>query len=407
MKNDYDIIIVGGGPAGSAAALYLAEQNLQILLLEKESFKRDKTCGDAFSAYSVNRLNELGLTEKFLSLETEKITSILFSAPNGKSIALNTTEDTSGNVVTGYTCRRDKFDEMILREASSRVKVLTSCQVIDLTSEKQKITGVIVKKENGDILIFKSKIVIGADGYGSLIARKSDLANYTNNKNLLIAARGYYENVELLPGTIEMHYCRNLIPGYLWIFPSTNNSANVGVCIPKYLFKKNKITPSELLKQCLQKQPFIERFADATLQSRIESWPLPAGNSRKVFHKNGVLLIGDAAGLIDPLSGEGIGNAMTSAKIASETLKKLFSETEHPELHLNLFTHNLLQKMGRDFSLSGRLLQLMRYPSLINFVINKARKSEFVAQWLAAVVSDTSPRKDLYSIKTYLKLLFA
>ncbi|MCK5077453.1 MAG: NAD(P)/FAD-dependent oxidoreductase, partial [Calditrichia bacterium] len=309
------------------------------------------------------------------------------------------------NEICGYTVKRRDFDQMLFNAAKEKVETLEEHQVIDLLREGEQITGVVVKDKDEKISEISCKIVVGADGYNSIVAKKLNIFD-NDPAHWMISVRGYYKGVTGMSDAIEMHYCREVIPGYLWIFPCSGGMANVGVCLPKkYVLMKN-INLNKLMDDLTTKSSFKNRFKNAELIGKVKGWTLPVGTKKRQIHGNGFILTGDAAGLIDPFSGEGIGNALTSAKFASETFKKVFPENDFSAEALKEYPDKLWAKMSSEFGLSNKLIKLTRYPLLINFVLNRAIKSEFVANWLSGVVAETIPRNELTSVGTYFKLLF-
>lgn len=405
MKKDYDIIIVGGGPAGVATALYGKRLGFKILLIDKKKFPREKTCGDALSTYSIKRLEELNLLKKLHTIPSIKINHITFSAPNKKIVKLKTTPPGYEGEICGYVSKRFDFDNMLLQAAKEQVEVLEESKVEELILNGSQISGVIIKNKDNTKSEVTANIVVGADGYNSTVAKKAGVFD-NDSDHWMVSVRGYYKGVTGISNAIEMHYTKDVIPGYFWIFPSPYDSANVGVCLPKKYVVKKKINLNNLMQKIINSSSFKERFKNAEPIGKVTGWTLPVGTKKRKIHGNGYILVGDAAGLVDPFSGEGIGNALTSGKFAAECIKDIFSKEDFSAEAINIYPDKLWAKMSSEFSLSHKLIQLTRYPSLINFVINRAIKSEFVANWLSGVVAETIPRDELTSIGTYFKLLF-
>ena len=133
-------------------------------------------------------------------------------------------------------------------------------------------------------------------------------------KNTSVAIRCYYEGVKGLPDQIELHYVKEALPGYFWLFPAGNGLANIGIGLSKSDAKKEKRTLRQILEDVTQSEYFKDRFLNAKALEKPIGWNLPLGRIKRKNYGNGFMLLGDAAGLIDPFTGEGIGNAMVSAK---------------------------------------------------------------------------------------------
>ena len=320
LKNTYDIIIVGAGPAGSAASLYASKHGLKILLVDKESFPRDKICGDALSGKSVAVLRELNLLEKTQNLPGAHIQSIVFSSPDHTSFRLDLTKTSIKNIPKGFVIRRKNFDAFLFNEAKRRVTTtLENFTVTDLILEDGYVRGIKGnEKGNNEELYFHSNLVFGADGYKSIIARKCDLYEH-DPRHWVVALRCYYKNVADLTDQIELHYVDEVIPGYFWIFPLEEDYANVGIGILHEYKKRKNVDLKKSLEETIASEYFRDRFKNAEPLEKPMGWNLPVGSIRRKSYGDGFLLLGDAAGLIDPFTGEGIGNAMYSAKFAVQT----------------------------------------------------------------------------------------
>jgi flavin-dependent dehydrogenase len=363
-NNTYDIIIVGAGPAGSAAGLYASRHGLKTLLVDKESFPRDKICGDALSGKSVAVLRELDLLEKTQNLPGAHIQSIVFSSPDHTSFHIDLTKTSLKNIPKGFVIRRKNFDAFLFNEAKKAVTTtLQNFTVTDLIIEEGFVRGVKGKgKGNNEEVRFHSNIVLGADGYKSIVARKIGLYEH-DPKHWVVALRCYYKNVADLTDQIELHYVDEIIPGYFWI--------------------------------------------EAEPLEKPVGWNLPVGSKRRKSYANGLMLLGDAAGLIDPFTGEGIGNAMYSAKYAVQTVIEAQQANDYSEQFLSRFEDELWKAIGNELKVSTKLQKIGRSRFLLNLVINKAARNEEVSNIIAGMLANEVPRKRLANPLFYLKLLFS
>jgi flavin-dependent dehydrogenase len=254
---------------------------------------------------------------------------------------------------------------------------------------------------------FTGKIVFGADGYKSTVAQKLGLYHY-DTKHTLVALRAYYKNVSQMSDHIEIHFVKESLPGYFWIFPLTDGLANVGIGMKHYDIKKRKIDLFKVLDQVIESPNFRQRFAEAKLVDEVKGWNLPTGSIFRPNYTDGVLLIGDAAGLIDPFTGEGIGNAMTSAKIAVEVASGATKEKKSGRRRLEEYHHLLKETIGSELQLSYRLQQIgTRFPFLLNLVIGKAARSQEVSDWISTMIADEESKQDLTHPLTYWRLLWS
>jgi len=152
---------------------------------------------------------------------------------------------------------------------------------------------------------------------------------------------------------------------------------------------------------------FKDRFANAKLASEVKSWILPLGSKRMKVYGNGYLLVGDAASLIDPFSGEGIGNGLTSGKIAAQVISDALQKNDFTENTLQAYQKALFGELGRSLDTSYKLQMLGRNTFLLNWVIDKAARSPKVQEYISAALINPEKQEQFYSPLFYLKLLLS
>ena len=403
----YDLIVVGAGPAGSAAVLYAAKHGLKTLLLDKDRFPRDKICGDALSGKSVTVLRELQLLEEVQLLPGAHIQSIVFSSPDNASFRIDLTKTSLKNIPKGFVIRRKHFDAFLFDKArQAGTRTIENFTVTDLLVENEQICGVTGKSADGAHKVFKGKIILGADGYKSIVARKTGLYEHDPN-HWVVALRCYYQNVKDLTDQIELHYVDEVIPGYFWIFPLESGYANVGIGMLHKYIKEKHIDLNAALLNAINSPAFKERFAEAEPIEKPVGWNLPVGSKRRKSYGPGFMLLGDAAGLIDPFTGEGIGNALYAAKYAVQTAQQAITRNDLSAAFLSQYEDNLWKAIGNELKISTKLQKIGRYRFLLNLVINKAAKNPEVSNIIAGMLANEVPRKRLANPLFYLRILFA
>ncbi|MEM4348428.1 MAG: NAD(P)/FAD-dependent oxidoreductase [Candidatus Anstonellaceae archaeon] len=401
----YDAIVVGGGPAGSTAAAFLSRKGRKVLLLEKEAWPRNKTCGDAISGKSVGVLRELGLTEELEKADHGEVTGLTFSSPNGTVVTIPF-KGSDGQIAKGYVCRRMVYDHILWNCAKSTCDAYDGTAVVGVIKNNGKIVGVKAKDKSGREMEFQGKIIIGADGVSSLIAREIR-GSEVDPQHTCIAYRAYYSGITGMNSTLEIHFVKSIMPGYFWIFPLEKGLANVGVGMVMSDMKKGNVNLHQAMLDIIQKNPlFKERFATATQASPISAWSLPFGSKRRKVSGEGVLLVGDAAGLVDPFSGEGIGNAMTSGKIAAAIADEALSKGDTSAEALAKYDQALWNEIGNELQTSYAMQKLGRIEWLLNFVVNKAATSPKAREAIAGTFSNEEAKRDYMSPLFYLRLLF-
>ncbi len=377
------------------------------MLLDKAGFPRDKVCGDALSGKTMGILKDLDLLEAAGQLPSAPIYSVTFSSPDTTSVNIPFKPSVGSKLPTGLVIRREVFDRFLFEQAAqTATEVRENFEVTDLIVENDYVRGVVGKNViSGKAERFRAKIVLGADGYRSVVARKLGYYHY-DPEHWVVALRQYYRNVSGLDKQIELHFIDEIIPGYFWIFPLENGLANVGIGMKHSYIRKNQINLKEVLKLAIHSKMFKERFADAEPLEAPRGWNLPVGSVHRKNYGNGFLLAGDAAGLIDPFTGEGIGNAMYSAKIAAQTIKEAVWANDFSASFLVKYDQKLWKTLGAELSLSTRLQKLGAYKFLLNLVVRKAAQNQQVRELISGMMADEIPKNLLANPLFYLKLIF-
>ncbi|HLC51240.1 MAG TPA: geranylgeranyl reductase family protein [archaeon] len=372
MANQYDVIIVGAGPAGSIAAMYLARAGVKALLIDKAEFPRDKICGDAQGRKAAKILKELEIYHEYEKLEGQKVYGITLSSPNGKVVNLDSGDRNSP--APGYVHKRMIFDNFLFSEAKKCVD-FKAFDVKDLVIEGGFVRGVIGLNGNKEQETIRANIVLGADGANSIVGGKLGLTKNPLD-HLLVAVRAYYRGVTGMSDRIEIHMIDHLIPGYFWIFPLPNGEANVGLGMVIKDMNAKKVNIKEALLKEIKVNPlFVDRFKDSAIVGEVKGWNLPAASYRRKCYGNGFLLLGDAASLIDPLSGEGVGNAMISGRIAATVVAEAMKKGDFSEKFLKKYDDELWATIGEEVEADYKLQKLgKQFPFLIDKIVERALK---------------------------------
>ncbi len=405
MSPLYDAIIVGAGPAGSTCALYAARAGLNVLLLDKSQFPRDKICGDAISGKSVNYLEELGLIDKLQLSPQVAVEAILFSAPNGTKITVPFLPRDNTAIPPGFACRRLVFDDILFQQAKKEVTTIEKFKVTNLIKKGEAVAGISGINSAGVEQCLSAKVIVGADGYNSIISRKTGFYEHAS-QHWVVATRAYYRGVSQMTNAIEIHFVKDVLPGYFWIFPLDDGMVNVGIGMLHHELKKQSISLRQAHLAAIESPYFRERFKNAVLLGNISGWNLPVGSMKRRVCGDGFLLLGDAAGLIDPFSGEGIGNAMCSGKIAAEVLVHTCRGNDFSAARLRQYERKLWSELGAELKTSTMLQKLGKYQPLLNLVVGKAAKDKQVRTLISEMMAGVTTRNVLLNPWTYLRLLF-
>ena len=403
----YDVIIVGAGPAGSTAALYAHKLGLNCILLDKAVFPRDKICGDALSGKSVRLMRELNLLEGVEKLEGSEINRITFGSPSHSQFDVHLKGNKNNDFITkGYVVPRKIFDNFLFKKADELTETRQGFTVNDIIYQNDNISGVKGTNIEGKEEILNAPIIMGCDGANSIIARKLGLYEM-DMENTAVAIRCYYEGVEGLSNQIELHYVSEVKPGYFWLFPAGNGKANIGIGLSKNDAKKEDRTLRQIMDEIVQSDYFRSRFGNARPLEKPVGWNLPLGRIQRKNHGNGFMLLGDAAGLVDPFTGEGIGNAMVAAKHAMQVASKAKNHKDYSERSFSEYDQLLWDDIGGELRTSTKLQSLARSSFLLNFVINRAARNEEVQSIISGMLSHEIPKDELSSPMFYLKILLS
>lgn len=402
-----DITIIGAGPAGVTAALMLGKKGIPCLLIDKYQFPREKICGDGLSGKVISTLNKIdpdyvsGLSQSGFAYSSR---AVRFYSPDLKMMELSFKSDHL-SPPTGYVCKRIDFDHFLLKKALSfsTINFEAGIQIEKLIRKD----GTIILEDKDGRCIAETRMVLFAAGANRKLIRQLD-PSYPGQVEEGIGIRGYFDNVT---GTnqqnaIEIHFLIELLPWYLWIFPFHDGSANVGLALPMSLARNNPRSLKELLFHLIEKYPHLKkRFENAKLTGKIEANSLPFYTGPVRIAGDNYLLLGDAARLIDPFTGEGIGNAMVSGYYAAEIASDCLDKNNFSYLNSQNYQQVIYKKLGAELDSGLKLQSLARKQQLLNLVIGRASRNENTRELIAEMLYSTKERKKLSKPLFYLKLL--
>lgn len=346
MNHDFDLIIVGAGPAGAMMALAAARGGLSVLLLDRAHFPRDKICGDLVPFDAIPLLREHGLRDAVEQLPRARADHLVVYAGARR---LRVPSPPDGLLV----CRRLDLDNALFQAARARVETGEGHRVTDvLRGDGGRVCGVRGETSRGRAFRVTARVVAGADGFKSVIARAVG-AYARQPEHWAVATRAYYRGVGGVfegPGrAVEIDFFAERAPAYLWIFPVDDDTVNVGV--GRVVGRAQESSSLRALhERLIRSRWYAPRFAAAEQLTPIQGWNLPLASTRRAMHGDGFILAGDAAGLIDPLWGHGINSAMISGQIAGELLPAVCRAGDYSAAALRRYDDAVWSRLGPGFA---------------------------------------------------------
>lgn len=405
------VCIVGAGPGGAAAALQLAKLDIECIIVDKATFPRDKVCGDGVSGKAVYALQNIDKDmAQRLHQFPDKLGSwgVTFVSPGrlNVDIAYKPTYDRNIDTPAGYVCKRLHFDNFMVDELRRRPEIRLFEGVAIEQYELQE-GGYLVSDAQRNFTV-KAELLIIANGAHSSFTKK--VANIRMQPSRYAAGvRTYYKNVKGLHAEnfIELHFLSHLLPGYLWIFPLPNGEANVGMDMMSEAIIRKKINLKKLLVDTLSNDPvFKERFKDAEIMGDIEGYGLPLGSKKRKLSGYRYMLVGDAAYLVDPFTGEGIGNALYSGRIAAQQAAASLKSNDYSAKALSGYDQQIYRILGPELQLGKRLQRLVKFPWLFNVLMRIGTNNKQLKELISSMFYEVDLRKKLAQPSFYFKLFF-
>jgi geranylgeranyl reductase family protein len=374
-----DVIVVGAGPAGASVAYHLAESGVDVLLLEKSAFPRDKICGDGLTPRAVRQLVAMGID---LDAPGWQRNSGLRIVGAGHRLELPWPELSS---FPGYGMVRTRtdLDEILARhaeKAGARLMERTAVTGPVLDERTGRVIGVTAQPvdERGRRVeaaeTYTAPVVVACDGVSARIATALGLER-REDRPMGVAVRAYYRTprhddewmeswLELWDGEPNRS---NLLPGYGWIFGVGDGTANVGLGILNTSKAFQHVDYKDVLRRWLDHTPEEWGFREENRVGRIGSAALPMGFNRKPHYTRGVLLAGDSGGMVNPFNGEGIDYALESGHLAAETIVQALARPEGPtrERVLEGYASALEAAYGGYFTLGRVFAKMIGNPTFM------------------------------------------
>jgi len=391
LDQDADVIVVGAGPSGATTAFHLAQAGLDVLLLEKTEFPREKVCGDGLTPRAVKSLVGMGID---VSPEAGWIHNQGLRIIGGGHRLELRWPDLAEYPSYGLVRKRLDFDETLARaaqKAGARLHERTAVTGPILHERSRRVVGVTARAvgdsgpdgrpgRRGPEISYRAPLVIAADGNSSRLSLAVGLRP-RDDRPMGVAVRTYYTSPrhedDWLESWLELwDYSGDrptLLPGYGWIFGVGDGTSNVGLGILNTSKAFRHVDYKVLLKGWLDHTPAEWGYRDENMTQPVRGAALPMGFNRQPHYRSGLLLVGDAGGMVNPFNGEGIAYAMESGELAADVIVQALARETGParERALQAYPQALKDTYGGYYTLGRMFVRLIGNPQVMKIATQR------------------------------------
>jgi menaquinone-9 beta-reductase len=414
--DDADVIVVGAGPSGSSAAYYLAQAGLDVLLIEKSRFPRDKVCGDGLTPRAVKSLVAMGVdvSEEAGWLRNKGLRVI----GGGMRLELDWPELGS---YPGYGLVRTRasLDEQLARRAQAAGAKLVEGTTVTgpVLDDDGRITGVETGTDHPERLpgstlppggttpltprgrTYRARVVVAADGNSSRLSVAMGLRK-RDDRPMGVAVRTYYTSPrhkdDYLESWLDLWDGDRLLPGYGWIFGMGDGTSNIGLGMLNTSTAFGNTDYKELLRRWLRSMPEEWGYTEENRTEPVRGAALPMGFNRTPHYHRGLLLAGDAAGMVNPFNGEGIAYAMESGEILARVVAQALARPTAAETErvLRGYPEVLQDAYGRYYTLGRIFVELIGRPKLMRYATARGMHHPQLMKFALKLLANLSDPKD-------------
>ncbi len=398
-----DVIVVGAGPGGSSVAAYLSMAGLDVLLLEKTHFPREKICGDGLTPRAVRELVSLGIPmpedDGWIRNKGLRIIG------GGMRLQLDWPDNASFPPY-GLVRTRQDFDDILAKHAVKHgAQLREGVNVIaPIRGSNGHIVGVDAKemgqdgRATGKTMSYRAPLVIAADGNSSRLSLAMGREK-REDRPMGVAVRAYYTSPRhdddyleswLEPWSKDKNGKRVLLPGYGWIFGVGDGTSNVGLGILNTSSAFGKTDYKDVMRRWVATMPEEWTYNEETITGPIRGAALPMGFNRQPHYADGLLLVGDAGGMVNPFNGEGIAYAMESARLASEVVAQAFARTDDASRERVLLSYPQVMRdaLGGYYTLGRVFAKMIGNPEVMRLAVKYGLPRKTMMQFLLKVMAN-------------------
>jgi len=406
---DAQVIVVGGGPAGSSASYYLARAGLDVLVLDRARFPRDKPCSEYLSPQASRILQEMGALKEIENSGAAQLTGMRVHAPNGATIQGEFAADHGyrGFRDRGLALRRTMLDVILLNRARlAGARVEEGSRVTDVVRNAAgRVTGVAVSSD-GTSRVMNADLVVGADGLRSVVGRRLGLIR-TSRWPRRIALVTHYRKVPAIGAYGEMHVDRQ---GYFGVADVGNGLANVALVVPVWRAAEIAADRTDFLERWIAERPQIAKLFRGAERVDPVTATGPFALAAKRAWAPGAALVGDAADFFDPFTGEGIYTALRGGELLADHVLESVDDSARG-LSADIALREYDRARRAEFSGKWRVERLVgaavAFPSLINRAARVLSHRRDMADLLVGVVGDFVPAREVLNPAYLFKLMLA
>ena len=401
--DDCDALVVGGGPAGAAAAARLAARGFTTIVVDRATFPRDKVCGDFVGPAALAELADLGVTGTEAFAATNTIGECALHV-DGNQLGVLAIPQVGGLPAYGRVIPRRYLDAWVLdaaRHAGATVLDGRKVTAIERAPDAVTVRG----HSAAGPWQLRTRLLVGADGSNSIIARALRGA-VPPRQDRIVAVRAYFDDVDGPAGQADVCLCSDSFPGYAWLFPCGGGQANVGVGMLVSTYPQAGRNLRDLLLRLIAEDASMRRrLRGARMDGRVLGCPLTTYNPRLPLTGDRVMLVGDAAGLINPLNGEGIQYALHSARWAADVAADCLSSGRLDAASLYRYQQRVRHSLGQDMAFSRLVVQLIRNRHLdpvwlrtLRVIASRAQADPDYAHRVGCVVTGLAPATTTFGL---------
>jgi geranylgeranyl reductase family protein len=394
---EVDVLIVGGGPAGAAAAYHLARHGVDVLMVERSAYPRDKACGDGFTPRGVRAIERVGIDPT--SDGFERIDGLRVYRGHSPLIHLDW-PDLHDFPDYGVIRTRYDFDELLARQASSAgATVWQRAEAVSPLMDHDWVAGAMVRRlddgEDSTPVEVRSRWTLAADGASSRFASTLGLRRDAT-RPLGIAARRYFRCERAIghrmESWLELYSGKDNLPGYGWVFPVEEGLVNVGAGLIDTYPGFRHLSAKGVFDAFLRMLPREWGITEENAVGPVMSASLPMGMNRRPAAAPGLLPIGDAGGMINPFNGEGIAYAMESGELAADLVHGAL-ESGRAGL-ANSYPAVLHERYGRYYGVGRYFVRAVGHPAVMKFATRYGLPQGWLMRFLLRLMSNLTDGRD-------------